>query len=143
VGDRIEFARSRTPPIALDPVASTHLFLGDETSIAATEALVRALPERVSVLACFEVDALAQRWPEAELLRPGSVCWVERAGRPGTALLSWLARESLRDAPSTTAYVTGEAWLCTLVLSHLVRERGIRASAVRALPYWRQRAHAS
>jgi NADPH-dependent ferric siderophore reductase len=42
-------------------------------------------------------------------------------------------------ADSTTAYVTGEAWLCSLIQAHLMRDRGFRAGSVRAMPYWKQR----
>jgi NADPH-dependent ferric siderophore reductase len=62
---------------------------------------------------------------------------VDRAGRPGSALVSWLTRQSFPSAKSTTAYVTGEAWLCAMVYAHLVRDRGFPARAVRAMPYWK------
>jgi NADPH-dependent ferric siderophore reductase len=79
------------------------------------------------------------RWPEPEVARPEKVRWLDRAGRPGSVLVSWLARQSLPSANSTTAYVTGEAWLCAMVQAHLVRDRGFPASAVRAMPYWKTR----
>ena len=41
VGDRVEISRSRAIPIALDRSVEAHLFLGDETSIAAADALIR------------------------------------------------------------------------------------------------------
>jgi NADPH-dependent ferric siderophore reductase len=137
VGDPIEISRSRALPIALDRSVEAHLFLGDETSIASAEALTRALPPEAVVLACFEVASMDHRWPERELTRPEKVRWVARAGRPGSALLSWLARQSLSSTNSTTAYVTGEAWLCAIVHAHLVRDRGFPARAVRTMPYWK------
>jgi NADPH-dependent ferric siderophore reductase len=100
-----------------------HVILGDETSIAAAEALIRALPADAVVLACFEVASSERRWPECELLRPDTVHWIDRAGRPGAALLARLAEQSLPSGKGTTAYVTGEAWLCGMVHSHLVRAR--------------------
>ena len=136
VGDPVEISRSRALPIAVDRSAEAHLFFGDETSIASAEALIRALPAEAVVLACFEVS-MERRWPEAEVTRPEKVRWVDRAGRPGSALVGWLARQSLPSANSTTAYVTGEAWLCAMVHGHLVRDRGFRAGAVRAMPYWK------
>src|SRR5262245_33047969 len=137
VGDMVEISPSRALPIALDRSVGAHLFLGDETSIASAEALTRALPSEAFVLACFEVASMDHRWPEPELTRPENVCWVARAGRPGSALLSWLARQSLSSTNSTTAYVTGEAWLCAMVHSHLVRDRGFPTGAVRTRPYWK------
>jgi NADPH-dependent ferric siderophore reductase len=115
------------------------LFFGDETSIASADALIRALPAEAIVHACFEVASMDHRWPEPEMARPEQVHWVMRAGRTGSALVSWLAREILPSAKSTTAYVTGEAWLCAMVSAHLVRERGFPAGAVRAVPYWKSK----
>ena len=138
-GDPVEIARSPALPIALDHMAEAHVLLGDETSIASAEALIRALPADAVVLACFEVASVERRWPEPELVRPESVQWVDRAGRPGSALLARLARQSLPPANGSTVYVTGEAWLCAMVHAHVVRERGFRADAVRAMPYWKAR----
>jgi NADPH-dependent ferric siderophore reductase len=139
VGGPVEISRDRDLPIALDRSARDHLFLGDETSIASAEALIRALPTEATVLAGFEIGSMEYRWPNAELVRPEGVRWVDRVGRPGSALLSWLTSQRLPPAASTTAYVTGEAWLCAMVQAHLVRTRGICAGSVRAMPYWKQR----
>jgi NADPH-dependent ferric siderophore reductase len=139
VGDPVEISLSRALPIALDRSVEAHLFFGDETSIASAEALTRALPAEAVVLACFEVASMDHRWPVAELARPEKVRWVDRGGRPGSALVSWLAHQNFPSAYSTTAYVTGEAWLCAMLYAHLVRDRGFRARAVRAMPYWKSR----
>src|SRR5262249_3761557 len=79
------------------------------------------------------------RWPDPELARPEKVCWVARAGQPGSALIFWLECQSLPSANSMTAYVTGEAWLCAMVQAHLLRDRGFTTEAVRAMPYWKTR----
>jgi len=130
VGDPVEISRSRALPIALGRSVEAHLLFGDETSIASAEALIRALPAEAVVLACFEVASMDRRWPDPEVARPEAVRWVDRAGRPGSALVSWLARQSLPSANSVTAYVTGEAWLCAMVHAHLVRDRGFPTGAV-------------
>jgi NADPH-dependent ferric siderophore reductase len=135
VGDPVEISRSHALPIALDRSREAHLFFGDETSIASSDAMIRALPAGAVVFSCFEISSMERRWPEAEVVRPEAVRWVDRAGRAGSALVSWLARQSLPSAKSTTAYVTGEAWLCAMVHAHLVRDRGFPAAAVRAMPY--------
>jgi NADPH-dependent ferric siderophore reductase len=137
IGDTVEISRSCALPIALDRSVEAHLFFGDETSIASADALIRALPAEAVVLACFEVASTHYRWPEPEVARPEGIRWVDRAGRPGSALVSWLTRQSFPSAKSTTAYVTGEAWLCAMVQAHLVRDRGFPARAVRAMPYWK------
>src|SRR5262249_13880267 len=136
VGNSVEISRSNALPIALDRSTEVHLFFGDETSIPAAEPLPRALPRETLVLACFEVPSMDHRWPAPELPRPEKVRWVARAGRPGSALLSWLAGQSLSSTNSTTAYVTGEAWLCAMVQAHLVRGRGFPKGAVRSRTYW-------
>ena len=138
-GDAIAIARSSALPIALDRGAQTHLFFGDETSLAAADALMRALPADATTLAWFEVDGPDRRWPDSELTRPQSIHWIDRNGRPGAALLTHLASEGVSPAEGTTAYVTGEAWLCAMVHAHLVRKSGFRATAVRAMPYWKLR----
>jgi NADPH-dependent ferric siderophore reductase len=139
VGDPVEISLSRALPIALDRSVEAHLFFGDETSIASADALIRALPAETCVLAWFEVASMDHHWPEPEVARPEKVRWVDRTGRPGSALVSWLARQSFPSANSTTAYVTGEAWLCAMVHAHLVRDRGFSAAAVRVMPYWKNR----
>ena len=138
VGDPVEIERSRAIPIALDRLAAAHVLLGDETSIASAEALIRALPAEAVVLAYFEVACLEHRWHDPELVRAEQVHWVERVGRPGSAILARLAKQSLPPANGTTIYVTGEAWLCATVHTHVVRERGFRSA--RAMPYWKARA---
>jgi NADPH-dependent ferric siderophore reductase len=138
-GDPVEFSRSAILPIAIDRSAQAHLFLGDETSIASTEAMIGALPTQATLKACFEIGALEHRWPAAGLVRSDAVQWVARTGRSGLALVAWLGAQPLPLADSTTAYVTGEAWLCTLVHAHLVRDRGFRPGSVRAMPYWKER----
>ena len=56
VGDPVEFSRSHVLPIALDRSTEVHLFFGDETSIASSDAMIRALPDAV-VFACFEISS--------------------------------------------------------------------------------------
>jgi NADPH-dependent ferric siderophore reductase len=138
-GDAVDIARSPALPIALDRTATAHVFLGDETSIASAQALVRAVPGDAAAWACFEVASFGHRWPVSELVRPETVHWVDRAGRPGAALLARLADQGLSPSAGTTVYVTGEAWLCAGIHSHLVRARGFHAPMVRAMPYWKAR----
>jgi NADPH-dependent ferric siderophore reductase len=139
VGDTVEISCSHALPIALDRSTEAHLFFGDETSIASADAMIRALPAGAVVFACFVISSMERRWPDSEIFRPEAVRWVDRAGRAGSALVSWLAGQSLPSAKSTTAYVTGEAWLCAMVYAHLVRDRGFPGGAVRAMPYWKSR----
>jgi NADPH-dependent ferric siderophore reductase len=138
-GDTIAFARSKALPIALDPEARAHVFIGDETSVAGAEALIRNIPIEVPVLACFETPSEAERWPRDALGRPDSIRWIDRSGRPGAAMIEWLKSRTEPLPQSATAYVTGETWLCAMVHSHLSRDRGFAPAKIRAMPYWKQR----
>jgi NADPH-dependent ferric siderophore reductase len=138
VGDPIEISCPRALPIALDRSRKTHLFFGDETSIAPAEALTRALPAEAAVFACFEVASMDYRWPEPEIVRAEEVRWVgsRRKTRLGARLLARAPNPPIRELHDRL-YVTGEAWLCAIVHAHLVRDRGFPAGAVRAMPYWK------
>lgn len=141
-GDALELEVSRTLPIPLASSAGLHLFLGDETSIATADALLRVLPSGARGRACFEIASPDNRWPDEALADPAAVEWTERDGRPGMGLLSWLGRQSFPDDGQRAAYVTGETWLCTAVHSRLVHDLGFAPRAVRALPFWKRRAPA-
>jgi len=138
-GDELELSLPRAMPIALDASARAHVFLGDETSVASADALMRALPAGALRLACFALASPDRRWPDAELADPAAVRWLPGGARPGAALLVWLESADLPPAAETTAYVTGEAWLCATVQSRLVREGGFAPRSVRAFPYWKRR----
>ncbi|HKC26318.1 MAG TPA: siderophore-interacting protein [Thermoanaerobaculia bacterium] len=142
-GDELELSLPRALPIALDDSAREHVFLGDETSIASADALMRALPAGAPRLACFELGSGDRRWPDAELADPAAVRWLACGARPGAALLAWLESAELPPPSETTAYVTGEAWLCAVVQSSLVRERRFSPRSVRAFPYWKRRPSAA
>src|SRR5689334_744552 len=74
-----------------------------------------------------------ERWQDEALFSSRNVRWVDREGRPGTRLVEYL--KSLEVPEGATCYVTGEAWLCAVVTSHLSRERKIDASRIRAMPH--------
>jgi NADPH-dependent ferric siderophore reductase len=136
-GEPLEVSVPKAPPFPLVPFASEHLFLGDETSVAGADALMRALPEDAARRACFEVGSDETRWPGDALADAGVVTWILRQGRPGAALSAWLG--GFRAKEGCAAYVTGEAWLCAAVQTRLVKECGVAPAAVRALPFWRRR----
>src|SRR4029450_10012435 len=97
---------------------------------------MRALPADAATLAWFEVDSPDRRWPDSELTRPESSHCIDRNGRPGAALLATLADRTF-STEDTAVYITGEAWLCAMTQSHVVRTLGFRPNAVRATPYWK------
>jgi len=87
---------------------------------------------------CNTSSAPAADWADSELRLPQSIEWIDRNGRPGTALLAALADRTFSTV-DTAVYITGEAWLCAMVHAHLVRERGFQSSGIRAMPYWKLR----
>ena len=77
IGTDVRFFVSNPQAIALNPLASWHLFIGDETSVGSSLALMWTVADRSE--ACFEVVDSADRWPE---VRDAKVKWVFR-GTPG------------------------------------------------------------
>ena len=75
------------------PFDRSALVLRRETSVASAEALIRALPAKAVVLACFEVASTNRRWPEAEITHPEKVRWV------GSRRTAWLGACLLARAP--------------------------------------------
>jgi NADPH-dependent ferric siderophore reductase len=142
VGDEIRFVRSPTTCVQLDREAGAHLFVGDETSVAAADSMARALPESSRIDSWFESESADDRWPDVELARSSGARWVPARGRRGAALLDALRTATLPEG-DLTAYVTGETWLCSVVCAHLVRERGLPAPRIRAFPHWKERRLAS
>jgi len=139
-GDEVEIAVVHARPVDLVEGAGAHVFLGDETSVAAADALMRELPPRVPARAAFEIASPDSRWPPGELAPGLAPSWIPRDGRPGAALAAWLDRGWLECGPHAAAYVTGETWLCSTVAARLVRELGFPRERVRALPFWKRRA---
>jgi NADPH-dependent ferric siderophore reductase len=139
IGDSIDYERSRAPSMALDLNAAAHVFLGDETSIASAEALIRNVERATSVRLRFEIPSEASRWPDDLLERSGSVTWLFRSGRPGARLLEELKRDPPALPERAALYVTGDAWLCAMVHRHWVHELRRPPALVRALPFWRWR----
>jgi NADPH-dependent ferric siderophore reductase len=141
-GDVLALAPSPALPIALAPAADTHVFLGDETSLASSVAMACAAGAGARTECAFEVRSATDRCAAAELPRTAGVRWIPReqvAARPGATLLSWLPGADLPLDGDVCVYVTGETWLCTMVQSWLVRTRGVPAQRVRAMPYWKRR----
>jgi NADPH-dependent ferric siderophore reductase len=142
VGEAVRFLRSPTTCVQLDREAAAHLFLGDETSVAASDSMARAVPESSRIYSSFEVESADDRWPDEELARASGARWVPARGRRGAALLEALRVAELPGG-DLTAYVTGETWLCSVVCAHLLRERGLPAARIRAFPHWKERHLAS
>lgn len=120
--------------ITLDPGADWHLFAGDATAVAASLAMMEALPDSVPTLGFFLVDDRA-----------------EQQMVPGRARIEWRFREiDLRQALSQAdllnrsghAYLAGEVGLVTGLKANLLA-RGWKPEDISAKAYWnRGRANA-
>jgi NADPH-dependent ferric siderophore reductase len=127
--------------ISLDPVATWHLFVGDETFVPAVGAMLDALPEGCRAVAVLEVDSAADARSFGEDLRSRegvAVRFVERAGHPAGRALALLDALDVVDVPpeSRHAYVAGEHHVVGDIRKNLA-ERGFAPNEVSPKAYWR------
>jgi NADPH-dependent ferric siderophore reductase len=130
--------------ITWDPAAAWHLFLGDETYIPGTFAMLEAQPPGVAARAVLEVAG-----PGDELafnsLADAEVKWLHREdGVPGdpTRLHSELRDWSIPAGPGHV-YIAAEVRVALGLRDHLL-SRGLSREQVSAKGYWsRGRANAS
>jgi len=119
--------------IVVDAEAAWHLFVGDESALPATLAMLEAVPAGAPAVALLEVDG-----PEEEQDAPaGTVVWVHRKGvEPGEAgpLLAALDQVALPEGQGR-AYVAGERRVVAAVRRRL-RERGVDDSWISPKAYW-------
>jgi NADPH-dependent ferric siderophore reductase len=127
--------------ISLDPVATWHLFVGDETFVPAVGAMLDALPEGGRAVAVVEVDSAADARSLGDDLRSGNgiaVQFVERGNRPAGRALALLDALDVVDFPpeSRHAYVAGEHHVVGEIRKQLA-ERGFAPTEVSRKAYWR------
>jgi len=130
--------------ITWDPAASWHLFLGDETYIPATLAMLAALPPRVVARAVLEVSGRSDEQP-FDSLADAEVKWLHRQdGSPGdpTRLQAELRDWSIPAGPGHV-YIAAEVRVALSLRDQLLA-RGLGREVVSAKGYWsRGRANAS
>jgi len=127
--------------VSLDPVATWHLFVGDETFVPAVGAMLDALPEGSRAVALLEVDSAADARSFGDDLRSGdgiAVQFVERAGHPAGRALALLDAFDVVDFPpeSRHAYVAGEHHVVGDIRKQLA-EKGFAPNEVSPKAYWR------
>jgi NADPH-dependent ferric siderophore reductase len=127
-GERIDAIGPRGA-IGVRDGSGHHLFVGDESSIAATFAMVESLPAGAAatvVLACEGEPPVAP--PEAAA--PVDLRWTTEVEVAG-------ALRSLDLPDGTAAYCNGERSLVR-VAAGVLAERGLPADAVSTKAYWRR-----
>lgn len=141
LGDTIEVIgpRGKISPVA----APWHLFVGDETYLPATFAMLEALPPGVPVYAVLEViDAQAEQPLAASA--DVRITWVHRgAAAPGDLARLVAAVESMELPPSPGhAYIGGEVRVARAV-QRTLEARGFASTQISSKAYWgRGRANA-
>lgn len=118
-----------------------HLLIGDETALPAIARRLEELPAAAQAIVILEVADSAVRLPLASSARL-SIRWLNRDGATGSKLVSVLRELAL---PEGEGYVwaAGELSAMQAVRKHLVEERGIDKSRIRAASYWKRGAIAS
>lgn len=141
-GDRIEGIGPRGK-ITTSPSADWHLFIGDESAMAAIFAMTESLPGDADATLVVEVPGPAD---EQELLAPARtrLSWLHRlGGRAGDPALLTAEAVAVELPPGDgRAYVFGEAKV-VLALKQVLADRGMREDQIAAKAYWgRGRANA-
>ncbi|MGB6771968.1 MAG: siderophore-interacting protein [Candidatus Dormiibacterota bacterium] len=130
--------------ITWDPTATWHFFLGDETYIPATLAMLAALPPGVVARAVLEVTGPSDELP-FNSLADAEVKWLHReGGSPGdpTRLQDELRDWSIPPGPGHV-YIAAEVRAAVGLRDQLLA-RGLSREQVSAKGYWsRGRANAS
>jgi NADPH-dependent ferric siderophore reductase len=140
VGDRIDAIGPRGK-ITVRPDAAWHLFVGDETGLPGTMAMLEALPTASTARGLLEIDTPAdeQGLGSGEAPRLG-IRWLHRLGHsvPGdpSLLLEALADLEL-SAGIGHAYVAAEAGVVRRI-RRVLTKRGLREDQISAKAYWRR-----
>jgi NADPH-dependent ferric siderophore reductase len=125
--------------ITVAPDATSHLFLGDDSAIPVTAAMIESLPPGSTARALLEVQGPQD---EIEIAAPAgvnlSLSWLHRGEAPpgeSDALAEAVAAGGL-DAGAGHAYVAGEFGVVNRLRS-MLHDRGLTREQVSPKPYWR------
>jgi len=116
-----------------------HLLIGDETALPAIARRLEELPAGKRVLAVIEIAS-----PNARIELPtqadATVQWVHSSTEPQGAesLLERVVRRLQLPEGEGYIWAAGESAAIRGVRQHLVQERGIDKSRIRAASYWRR-----
>ena len=121
--------------------ADWHLFIGDETGMPGSLAMIEALPSASTAKALFEIDTAAdEQEPNSRQVQRLDLGWVHRHGRsvPGdpSPLLEALG-DFAQPAGLGHAYVAAQAGVVRNIQRNLV-ERGFQLDQISAKAYWRR-----
>jgi NADPH-dependent ferric siderophore reductase len=118
------------------PHTDWHLFIGDDSSLAAIFAMTESLPPDTTATVILEVPEPA----DAQRLRPHApvqLTWLHRRGRPAGQPEALVSAASAVTIPvgRPHAYVLGEARV-VLALREVLEERGLKPDQISPKAYW-------
>ncbi|MFL9964465.1 siderophore-interacting protein [Paraburkholderia sediminicola] len=120
-----------------------HLLVGDDTALPAIARRLEELPAGARVAAVIEVadpSACLKFTTQAELHLVW--CYRSEADQRGAALLQAVREIYLPEDGEGYVWAAGESATMRAVRHHLVGERGVDKSRIRAASYWKQGAEA-
>jgi NADPH-dependent ferric siderophore reductase len=126
------------------PHTDWHLFIGDDSSLAAIFAMTESLPPDATATVILEVPEPA----DAQELRPHApvqLTWLHRRGRPAGQPDALVSAASAVTIPvgRPHAYLLGEARV-VLALRQVLQQRGLKPERISPKAYWgRGKANAS
>jgi len=111
------------------------LMIGDETALPAVGRRLEELPAGPRVIAVLEVDGdHAQLGFESRTNT--EIIWIRRNGKPDP--LETAVRKLQLPAGEGYVWAAGEAAVMRSIHTHLVTERGVHKSRIRAASYWKR-----
>ncbi len=118
------------------PDTDWHLFIGDDSSLAAVFAMAESLPPEATATVILEVPEPA----DEQELRPHAqveLTWLHRSGRPAAEPDALVAAASAVDIPAGRphAYLLGEARV-VLALREALQSRGLEPGQISPKAYW-------
>lgn len=124
----------RGSDVLADDVA-WHLLIGDETALPAIARHIDERPSNVRLMAVIEVNDEREQLAFAADSQ-SLVAWVYRDRDGASAIDAAVARLVLPEGPGR-AWVAGEAAMARRIRQHLLTERAIAPSSIKAAAYWR------
>jgi NADPH-dependent ferric siderophore reductase len=110
-----------------------NLLVGDETALPAIARRIEELPPHVAALVVVEVDNASGRLP---LERPSTdIHWVYRQG--GTPAVERVVADLVLPPGEGFVWVAGEAAMARRLRTHLIEDRGLDKTWIKAAAYWR------
>lgn len=137
LGEQIELAGPRGG-YEIDTSARRYTLIGDATALPAIASILQCLPESIEAEAFIEVADTH----EEQVLKSHArlrTHWLHSGRRlPGTSgLMEARVREAEFDTLGHRVWLAGESSMVRAVRDHLLNERGMPRSAVRAAGYWK------